>query len=66
MSDTTAAELGAAAEAIAGYQQRIGRLGEGFTPGDRDDLVSAIHEAERSLEVAEKAIRRAIRLASRA
>ena len=65
MSDTTAAELGSAAEALAGYQQRIGNLAAQFAPGERDDLVTAIYEAERALGVAEKTIRRAIRLARR-
>jgi hypothetical protein len=61
---TTAAELSAAAEAIGGYQRRVGRLAEEFRTGDREDLVSAIYEAERSLSIAERTIRRALRLAS--
>lgn len=61
---TTAAELSAAAEAINGYQRRVGRLVEDFRAGDRDDLVSALYEAERSLGIAERTIRRALRLAN--
>ena len=62
MSNTVAAELAAAAEAISGYQQRIGRLVSGV-PADAADLLSAIYEAERAIGVAEKSIRRAARLA---
>jgi len=60
----TSAELAAAAEAIVGYQRRVGALAGEFAPGERDDLVTAIYEAERALGVAEKAIRRAGRLAA--
>lgn len=64
VSDTIAAELGAAAEAIADYQRRVGGL-SGRVATDRDDLLTAIHEAERSLGVAERAVRRAIKAAAR-
>lgn len=64
MNSTVAAELAAAAEAIGGYQQRVGRLATD-TPADDADLQTAIYEAERSLGVAEKSIRRAARLANK-
>jgi hypothetical protein len=57
------AELGAAAEAIGEYQRRVGAL-SGGVGSDRDDLRTAIEEAERSLGVAERAIRRAIKVAT--
>jgi hypothetical protein len=57
------AELGAAAEAIGEYGRRVGALTNGV-PAERDDLVTAIVEAERSLSAAERAIRRAIKVAS--
>jgi hypothetical protein len=63
MSNTVTAELSAAAEAIDSYQRRVGELAGSFPSGDRDDLVTAIYEAERSLGVAVKTIRRALRLA---
>lgn len=65
MTNAASAELGAAAEAISGYQRRVAGLVESFRDGERDDLVSAIYEAERALGVAEKTIRRALRLAAR-
>jgi hypothetical protein len=55
------AELSAAAEAIGDYRRRVGALTAGVG-SDRDDLRSAIEEAERSLGVAERAIRRAIKV----
>ncbi len=57
------AELSAAAEAISDYQRRVGALA-GNVGRDRDDLLTAIYEAERSLGVAERSIRRAIKVAS--
>jgi predicted NAD/FAD-binding protein len=64
MSTATAAELSAAAEAINGYQQRVSGLAAAYAGTDRDDLVAAIYEAERSLGVAERTIRRALKLVS--
>jgi hypothetical protein len=57
------AELSAAAEAIGDYQRRVGALA-GAVGRDRDDLLAAIYEAERSLGVAQRSLRRAIKVAS--
>jgi hypothetical protein len=62
MESSILAELNAAAEAVNDYQRRVAQL-LGQLPGDRDDLRSAIEEAERSLGVAERAIRRAAKVA---
>ena len=64
MSSSTVAELSSAAEAINGYQRRVGGLAANHAHDDRDDLVAAIYEAERSLGVAERTLRRALKLAS--
>ena len=64
MIETIAAELGAAAEAITDYQRRVGALA-GRIGTEHDDLVTAIYEAERSLGVAERSIRRALKVASK-
>ena len=63
MSDGMVAELSAAAEAIGDYRRRVGAL-SGRVGTERDDLLTAIYEAERSLGVAERSIRRAIKVAS--
>jgi hypothetical protein len=57
------AELRAAAEAIGDYQRRVGALAAAVD-SDHDDLRGAIEEAERSLGVAERAIRSAIKVAA--
>ena len=62
----TVAELSAAAEAIASYRNRVGALAAGWRGGGSDDDVSvAIEEAERAIGVAERTVRRAIKLADR-
>jgi hypothetical protein len=60
----TAAELSAAAEAIGGYRRRVGDLVAPYLGTERDDLVSAIYEAERSLRTAERLIQRALKIAA--
>ena len=57
---STAAELSAAAEAIRSYQRRVGDLVQPAPGHERDDLVTAIYEAERSLRTAERLLQRAL------
>jgi hypothetical protein len=64
MSSSTVAELSAAVEAIGGYRRRVGDLAAPFVGTERDDLVSAIYEAERSLRTAERMLQRALDLAA--
>jgi hypothetical protein len=63
MDSSMFAELSAAAELVADYQKRVGRLRE-RVPTEREDLGSAIEEAERALGLALRAIRRAAKMAS--
>jgi hypothetical protein len=63
-STATAAELSAAAETIGSYRRRVGDLAGPHLGSERDDLVSAIYEAERSLRTAERLLQRALKLAS--
>ena len=56
------AELSAAAEAVAGYRDRMADLATSMG-GENEDLVSAIYEAERALLTAHRSILRAQRLA---
>lgn len=64
MSSSTVAELSSAAEAISSYQHRVSSLVANHDQEGREDLIAAIYEAERSLGVAERTLRRAIKLAS--
>ncbi|CAN5644641.1 hypothetical protein BH24ACT5_BH24ACT5_01270 [soil metagenome] len=64
MDVTTTAELGAAIEAVRSYRHRVTGLVARHADTDRDDLVTAIYEAERSLGVAARTLQRALRAAS--
>ena len=59
----TAAELSAAAEAVATYQRRVGALAAPLLGTEHDDLVSAIYEAERALGTTERLLQRAVKVA---
>lgn len=60
---TIAAELAVMAEGTARYQERVAELRSGNLGEQHDDLVSAIHEAERALRMAQRALMRANRMA---
>lgn len=62
-SESTAAELAAIADNVAQYRSRVAGLAEPWLGSDRDDLVAAIHEAERQLRNAERSLVRALRVA---
>jgi hypothetical protein len=64
-----AAELAVIADAVDRYGQRVTDLVQGDLPrldpeGRHDDLLAALHEAERSLRVAHRGLTRAQRMAS--
>ena len=60
-TESTAAELAAIADNVAQYRSRVAGLAEPWIGTDRDDVVSAIHEAERQLRNAERTLYRAIK-----
>lgn len=59
--ESTAAELAAIADHVAQYRGRVGALAEPYIGTERDDIVTAIHEAERQLRNAERTLVRALR-----
>ena len=61
--ETTANELATIIDSITQYRGRVAEIAERHLGTDRDDLVAAIHEAERQLRVAERALTRAGRTA---
>ena len=63
---STAAELAAAAEAVERYRQRVADLVTPRMGAEREDLLSAIFEAERSLRSAHRLLTRAAKVAARA
>ena len=58
-----AAELHVIADQTDRLRERVGSLAEPFLGTDREDLVSAVHEAERQLLMAARALQRALRTA---
>jgi hypothetical protein len=59
--ESTAAELSAIADNVSQYRLRVAGLAEPWAGSDREDIMSAIHEAERQLRNAERTLIRAIR-----
>jgi len=62
-TESTANELATIADNIGQYRSRVAALAEGHIGTDRDDFVSAIHEAERQIRIAERTLARAIKTA---
>ena len=60
--ETIAAELAVMAEGTDRYRDRVADLAR-RNLSEHDDLVSAIHEAERALRTAQRALTRANKLA---
>ena len=60
---TVAAELSVMSEGTDRYAERVAELARTSVGGEHDDLLAAVHEAERALKVAHRALQRAQRLA---
>ena len=60
-----AAELDVIADTIERQRERVGELAHPFLGTDREDIVSTVHEAERQLLMATRALRRALRTLDR-
>lgn len=58
-----AAELHVIGDHVSRLRERVGSLAEPFLGTDREDLVAAIHEAERQLHMASRALQRALKSA---
>lgn len=61
-TESTAAELAAIGDNVAQYRSRVADLADRFVGTERDDVIAAIHEAERQLRNAERTIVRALRV----
>lgn len=62
--ESTLAELAAITDNVAQYRSRVGSLAEPWIGTEREDVVTAIHEAERQLRNAERTLQRALRTIS--
>ena len=60
---SAATQLAIIADSIGQYRVRVADLATPFVGTTRDDLVTAIHEAERQLRNAERGLLRAARIA---
>jgi hypothetical protein len=49
------------ADTISRQRERVGAIAEPFLGTDRDDVVATVHEAERQLLMATRALQRAIK-----
>lgn len=61
----TSAALRVIADTIEQHRERVAGLAEPFLGTDREDVVTTVHEAERQLHVAVRALRRAIKALER-
>jgi hypothetical protein len=58
---SAAAELAVMADTIERHRERVSALVNPFLGTEREDVVSSIHEAERQLLIAARALRRALK-----
>ena len=58
---STANELHVIVDMIERQRERVGSLAEPFLGSDREDVITTVHEAERQLLMAARALRRAIK-----
>ena len=62
---STSAELQVIADTIDRQRDRVAGLAEPFLGTEREDVVATVHEAERQLLIASRALRRAIKTLER-
>lgn len=62
MSTISAAEVSAIADGIDMYRSRVADLAEPLFGTSEEDLIAALHEAERALRNAHRAMRQAVKL----
>ncbi len=65
MIASTAAELAAITDAIDRSRQRMADLAQPYVGSERDDIVTAIYEVERTLMATQRALKRASRAVER-
>jgi flagellar hook-basal body complex protein FliE len=58
---SAAAELAVMADTIERHRERVASLVTPFLGSDREDVVISIQEAERQLQIAARALRRALK-----
>jgi hypothetical protein len=59
---STAAELAAVTDTVGRSRERVAHLVEPYLGSDREDVITALYEAERQLVGAERTLRRALKV----
>lgn len=62
---STAAELYVIADTVERQRERVAAIAEPYLGTEREDVVATVHEAERQLQIAARALRRAIKALER-
>ena len=62
---SSANELHVIADTIERQRDRVAGIAEPFLGTEREDVVATVHEAERQLQIAARALRRAIKTLER-
>lgn len=62
---STAAELAAVTDTVQRSRERVASLAEPFLGSEREDIITAVYEAERQLLGAERALQRALKTVGR-
>lgn len=62
---SAAAELHVIADTVERQRERVASIAEPYLGTEREDVVTAVHEAERQLLIATRALRRAIKALER-
>jgi hypothetical protein len=61
-TSSTAADLAAVTETVERARHRVAQLAEPYLGTEREDIVTAVYEAERQLLGAERALQRALKV----
>ncbi|NNE12857.1 MAG: hypothetical protein HKN41_11515 [Ilumatobacter sp.] len=64
-SSSAATELRVIADTVERQRDRVGAIAEPFLGTEREDVVATVHEAERQLLIATRALQRAIKALER-
>lgn len=62
---SSVAELHVIADTVERQRDRVAGIAEPFLGTEREDVVTTVHEAERQLQIAARALRRAIKTLER-
>ncbi len=62
---SAAAELHVIADTVERQRERVASIAEPYLGTEREDVITAVHEAERQLLIATRALRRAIKALER-